>query len=73
MARSRRRERAVRALSFKRLRCPPDVIRHAVWLYFGSTLSFREVEELLARRGIEVCYETIRRGRSSSARASPGT
>jgi putative transposase len=47
-------------LSFKRHRFPPDVIRHAVWLYFRFTLSFRDVEELLAQRGIEISYETIR-------------
>jgi transposase-like protein len=46
-------------LSFKRHRFPPDVIRYAVWLYFRFTLSFRD-EELLAERGIEVSYETIR-------------
>jgi putative transposase len=48
------------ALSFKRHRFPADVIRHAVWLYFRFTLSFRDVDELLAQRGIEVSYETIR-------------
>ena len=48
------------SLSFKRHRFPADVIRHAVWLYFRFTLSFRDVEELLAQRGIEVSYETIR-------------
>jgi transposase-like protein len=37
-----------------------DVIRQAVWLYYRSTLSFRDVEELLAQRGVEVSYETIR-------------
>ena len=47
-------------LSFKRYRFPPDVIRHAVWLYFRFTLSFRDVEELLAQRGISVSYETVR-------------
>lgn len=47
-------------LSFKRHRFPPDVIRYAVWLYFRFTLSFRDVEELLAERGIDVSYETIR-------------
>jgi transposase-like protein len=47
-------------LSFKRHRFAPDVIRHAVWLYFRFTLSFREVEELLAQRGISVSYETMR-------------
>ena len=48
------------ALSFKRHRFPADVIRHAVWLYFRFSLSFRDVEELLAERGIDVSYETIR-------------
>ena len=47
-------------ISFKRHRFPPDIIRHAVWLYFRFTLSFRDVEEMLAQRGIEVSYETIR-------------
>ncbi len=42
-------------------RFPPDVIRHAVWLYLRFTLSFRDVEDLLAERGLEVSYETIRR------------
>ena len=50
----------MRPLSFKRHRFPAEVIRHAVWLYFRFTLSFRDVEELLAQRGIEVSYETIR-------------
>lgn len=50
----------VRAVSLKRHRFPADVIRQAVWLYFRFTLSFRDVEELLAQRGIEVSYETIR-------------
>src|SRR5450432_914613 len=47
-------------VSFKRHRFPPDVIRLAVWLYFRFTLSFRDVEEMLAERGIDVSYETIR-------------
>ena len=50
----------MRVLSFKRHRFPADVIRHAVWLYYRFTLSLRDVEELLAARGIEVSYETIR-------------
>ena len=50
----------MRPISFKRHRSPPEVIRYAVWLYFRFTLSFRDVEELLAQRGIEVSYETIR-------------
>lgn len=48
------------SISYKRHRFSPDVIRHAVWLYFRFTLSFRYVEVLLAPRGIEVSYETIR-------------
>ena len=47
-------------ISYKRHRFPADVIGHAVWLYFRFTLSLRDVEELLAERGIEVSYETIR-------------
>lgn len=48
------------AISFKRHRFPPAVIRLAVWLYFRFTLSVRDVEELLAHRGIEVSRETVR-------------
>ncbi len=47
-------------LSFKRHRFPGDVIKHAVWLYFRFTLSFRDVEEMLAERGVDVTYETVR-------------
>ncbi|MGV9006855.1 MAG: IS6 family transposase [Brevundimonas sp.] len=50
----------MKPISFKRHRFPADIIRHAVWLYFRFNLSFRDVEELLAQRGIEVSYETIR-------------
>jgi transposase-like protein len=37
------------------------VIQHAIWLYLRFTLSYRDVEELLAERGLEVSYETVRR------------
>ena len=47
-------------ISFKRHRLPPDVIRYAVWLYFRFTLSIRDVEELLAQRGIEASREAVR-------------
>jgi putative transposase len=50
----------VKPISYKRHRFPPDVIRHAVWLYFRFALSLRDVEDLLAERGIEVSYETVR-------------
>lgn len=46
-------------ISHKRHRFPPAVIQHAVWFYFRFTLSFRDLKELLARRGIEVSYETV--------------
>jgi len=49
-----------RRISFKRHRFPADVIRQAVWLYFRFTLSIRDVEELLAQRGIEVSREAVR-------------
>ena len=48
-------------------RFPADVIAHAVWLYFRLTMSFRDVEDLLAERGIDVSYETIAVGRSNLA------
>ena len=47
-------------ISFKRHRFPPDVIRYAVWLYFRFNLSIRDVEELLAQRGIEASREAVR-------------
>jgi putative transposase len=48
------------AVSYKRHRYPPQIIAHAVWLYFRFPLSLRLAEELLAERGIVVSYETIR-------------
>lgn len=50
----------MKPISFKRHRFPADVICQAVWLYFRFSLSFRDVEELMAQRGIDVSYETIR-------------
>jgi putative transposase len=46
---------------YKRHRFPGELISHAVWLYFRFLLSYRDVEELLAERGIAVSYETVRR------------
>ena len=40
---------------------PPEIIHQAIWLYLRFTLSFRDVEDLLAERGIAISYETIRR------------
>ena len=48
-------------ISFARHQFPPDIIRHAVWLYLRFTLSFRDVEDLLAERGLDISYETVRR------------
>ena len=45
---------------YKRHHYPTEIISHAVWLYFRFTLSYRDVEELLAARGSGVSYETIR-------------
>ncbi len=53
------REQAA-APTYKRHRFPPAIIGHAVWLYFRFALSYRDVEELLAERGVVVTYETIR-------------
>jgi putative transposase len=47
-------------ISDKRHRFPSAVIQHAVWLYFRFTLSLRDIEEMLAHRGLYVSYETIR-------------
>lgn len=48
------------SISYTRHRFPADVIRHSVWLYFRFTLSCRDVEDLMAERGIDVSCETIR-------------
>ena len=45
---------------YRRHRFPPEIISHAVWLYFRFPLSLRMVEEMLAARGICVTYETVR-------------
>src|SRR5262245_48600590 len=46
--------------TYKRHRYPPEIIAHAVWLYFRFALSYRDVEELLAQRGVILTYETVR-------------
>src|SRR4028119_2138996 len=48
-------------ISYARHQFPAEIIWHAVWLYLRFTLSYRDVEELLADRGIETSYETVRR------------
>src|ERR1700730_16466253 len=48
-------------LSYRRHRFPPPIIQHAIWLYLRFTLSYRDVEELLAERGLEVSCGAVRR------------
>ena len=48
-------------ISYSGYRFPPEIIHQAIWLCLRFTLSFRDVEELLAERGIAISYETIRR------------
>ena len=50
----------IAATSYRRHRYPAEVISHAVWLYHRFCLSLRDVEDLLAERGITVSYETVR-------------
>src|SRR5918911_2411366 len=45
---------------YKGYRFPPEIISHCVWLYFRFSLSFRDVEELMAQRGVVLTYETVR-------------
>jgi hypothetical protein len=48
------------APDYKGFRFPAEVISHTVWLSFRFSLSYRDIEELLAQRGIAVTYETVR-------------
>jgi putative transposase len=48
------------ALAYKRHRFAPEIIAHAVWLYFRFARSYRDVAELLAERGVILSYETVR-------------
>ena len=59
------------AISYKRHRFAPQIIAHAVWLYYPFSLSLRLIDELLLERGIVVSYETIRRWAKKWARLRP--
>jgi putative transposase len=48
-------------ISYKGYRFPAEILQQAVWLYLRFTLSLRDVEDLLAERGVTVSYETVRR------------
>jgi hypothetical protein len=52
-SRERQEGRGMQPISYARHQFPPEVIRHAVWLYLRFTLSYRDVEELLAERGLD--------------------
>ncbi len=47
----------MKPISYRCHRFPPQIIQHAIWLRF--TLSYRDVEDLLAERGLDVSYETV--------------
>jgi transposase-like protein len=51
----------MKTISCRRYRFPPVIIQHAIWLYSRFSLSYRDVEGMVAERGIDVSYETIRR------------
>ena len=51
----------MKKISYAGYRFPPEIIHQAIWLYLRFTLSFRDVEDLLAKRGLGVSYETVRR------------
>jgi hypothetical protein len=60
-------------LSYSGYRFPGDIIQRAVWMYLRFTLSFRDVEELLAEQGIVVTYGVSGAGFSTLAQRSPAT
>ena len=51
----------MKPISYRCHRFPPQIIQHAIWLYCRFTLSYRDVEDLLAERVLDVSYETVRR------------
>ena len=51
----------MKKISYAGYRFPPEIIHQAIWLYLRFSLSLRDVEDLLAERGVAVSYETVRR------------
>ena len=51
----------MKKISYAGYRFPPEIIHQAIWLYLRFSLSLRDVEDLLAERGLAVSYETVRR------------
>src|SRR6202020_3021810 len=62
-----------RTISFARHQFPPAVIRHAVWLYMRFTLSYRDVEDLLAERGLDISHNGAALGIEVRAVVRPRT
>ena len=58
-------------ISYRRHRFPPIVIQHVVWLYLRFTLTYRDVEELLAERGLDISYQSVRKTSASCRRETP--
>jgi putative transposase len=50
----------MKKISYAGYRFPPKIIHQTIWLYLRFTLSLRDVEDLLAERGLAVSYETVR-------------
>jgi len=48
-------------ICYRRHRFSTSIIQHAIWLYLRFTLSYRDVEDLLAERGLDISYERVRR------------
>jgi putative transposase len=48
------------APNYRGYRFPREIIAHCVWLYFRFCLSFRDIQEMMLERGVEVSYEAIR-------------
>ncbi len=46
---------------YRRHHFPGEIISHCVWLYYRFSLSYRDIEEMMAQRGVRVSYETIRK------------
>ena len=56
---------------YKRHRFPAEIISHCIWLYVRFCLSYRDVEKLMAERGIILTYEAVRYGAGSSGKPMP--
>ena len=57
-------------ISYRRHRFPAEIIPHAIWHYLRFTQSYRDVEELLAERGLDISYETVRRSGTPRRRSA---